>query len=307
MNGSIDCSILDGNRRRHESMAMRTGTEAMTEQTPEQTPEQPFRVVIPARFGATRLPGKPLIEIGGQPLIAWVWERARASSAAEVLVATDDPRIADVCRGFGAEVAMTAAEHRSGSERIAEVVEQRGWRPDEILVNLQGDEPGIEPALIDQVALGLVRHPDAGMSTLACPIEDVPTLFDPNVVKVVIDRGGYALYFTRAPVPWHREGFRSAPGGLPSSLPADLPQATPFLRHIGLYGYRAGFLARYLCWSPSPIEEAESLEQLRVLWHGGRIHVSLAASRPGPGVDTPHDLQRVEAWLAARASRPSPG
>lgn len=273
----------------------------MTEQT-QDTP--PFRVMIPARFAATRLPGKPLIQIGGRPLIAWVWERARASSASEVLVATDDERIAEVCRGFGAEVVMTTADHRSGSERIAEVVERRGWSPDEILVNLQGDEPGIEPALIDQVALGLARHQDAGMSTLACRVEDAPTLFDPNVVKVVVDREGYALYFTRAPVPWHRDAFQCDADPLrptwPSRLSAGLPCGTPFLRHIGLYGYRAGFLARYLRWSPAPIEEAESLEQLRVLWHGERIHVSVAASPPGPGVDTPADVQRAEAWLAGR-------
>lgn len=262
----------------------------------EQTLEQPFRVVIPARFGATRLPGKPLIQIGDRPLIAWVWERACASAAAEVLVATDDERIADACREFGAEVVMTGTHHRSGSERITEVVEMRGWGAEEIIVNLQGDEPGIAPKLIDQVALGLAAHQDAGLSTLACLIEGAATLFDPNVVKVVMDCNGYALYFTRAPVPWHRDAFQRDPNCLPEN--------TPFLRHIGLYAYRAGFLTRYLRWPPAALEEAESLEQLRVLWHGERIHVSLAATRPGPGVDTTEDVLRVSAWMHAQNLQP---
>ncbi len=252
---------------------------------------QPFRVVIPARYGATRLPGKPLIEIGGRPLIAWVWERACASSATEVLVATEDTRIAEACNDFGAEVEMTRADHCSGSERIAEVAERRSWGTADIVVNLQGDEPGISPLLIDQVARGLAQHPDAGLATLACQIEDAASLFDPNVVKVVLDDKGYALYFTRAPVPWHRDQF--------SRDQSQLPSGTPFLRHIGLYAYHAGFLSRFVCWPPAPLEQAESLEQLRVLWHGGRIHVSQAEALPGPGVDTPDDVQRVERWLEA--------
>lgn len=252
---------------------------------------QPFRVVIPARYGATRLPGKPLIEIGGQPLIAWVWERACTSAAAEVLIATDDPRIATVCSDFGAEVVMTRTDHRSGSERIAEVAEIRGWAAKDIVVNLQGDEPGISPLLIDQVARGLADHPDAGLSTLACRIEDAASLFDPHVVKVLTDCNGYALYFTRAPVPWHRDEFLRDQTRLPTGV--------PFLRHIGLYAYHAGFLARYLRWPVAPIEQAESLEQLRVLWHGGRIYVSEAEVPPGPGVDTPDDVPRVARWLEA--------
>ncbi|WP_462321817.1 3-deoxy-manno-octulosonate cytidylyltransferase [Halochromatium sp.] len=251
--------------------------------------EQRFRVVIPARFGSTRLPGKPLIEIHGKPLILWVWERACVSSAAEVLIATDDPRIAEVCSDVGAEVVMTRTDHRSGSERLAEVAERRGWAAGDILVNVQGDEPGISPQLIDQVAIGLASHPDAGMSTLACHLEDAASLFDPNVVKVVTDAQGYALYFSRAPVPWHREQFLRDRTRLPNEV--------PFLRHIGLYAYQVGFLARYLEWTAASLEEAESLEQLRVLWHGGRIHVSLAETVPGPGVDTPDDLQRVTRWL----------
>jgi 3-deoxy-manno-octulosonate cytidylyltransferase (CMP-KDO synthetase) len=252
---------------------------------------QPFRVVIPARYGATRLPGKPLIEICGRPLVRWVWERACASAAAEVLIATDDPRIAEACTDFGAEVVMTRADHRSGSERIAEVAESMGWESSDIVVNLQGDEPGISPVLIDQVARGLAEHSDAGLSTLACRIDDAGSLFDPHVVKVLTDCNGYALYFTRAPVPWHRDEFLHDQTRLPSGV--------PFLRHIGLYAYHSGFLARYLRWPVAPLEQAESLEQLRVLWHGGRIHVSEAAVLPGPGVDTPDDVPRVSHWLKA--------
>lgn len=251
--------------------------------------EQPFRVVIPARFGSTRLPGKPLIEIHGKPLILWVWERACVSSAAAVLIATDDLRIAEVCSKAGAEVVMTRTDHRSGSERLAEVAERRGWAEADIVVNLQGDEPGISARLIDQVARGLAQHPDAGIATLACQLEDADALFDPHVVKVVTDWQGYALYFSRAPVPWHRDQFLRDR--------TRLPDGVPFLRHIGLYAYQVGFLARYLSWTAAPLEQAESLEQLRVLWHGGRIHVSLAETIPGPGVDTPDDLQRVAQWL----------
>lgn len=259
--------------------------------------EQPFRVVIPARYGATRLPGKPLIEVRGRPLIAWVWERACASAAAEVLVATDDDRIAEVCTQLGAEVVLTRADHRSGSERIAEVAEIRAWPAGEIVVNLQGDEPGIAPGLIDQVARGLAQHPDAGMATVACRIRDAASLFDPHIVKVITDRDGYALYFTRAPVPWHRDQFLRDRTRLPSGV--------PFARHIGLYAYHAGFLRRYVGWPEAPLEQAESLEQLRVLWHGERIYVAEAETLPGPGVDTADDVERVARWLdASESARP---
>lgn len=254
---------------------------------------RPFNIVIPARFGATRLPGKPLLPIHGRPLIAWVCDRARASGAGEVLVATDDPRIADACTGLGVAVAMTRADHRSGSERISEVVAQRGWAPDTIVVNVQGDEPCMPAALIDQVAAALATHPHADMATLGTPIRSPQDLFDPNVVKLVAGADGLALYFSRAPIPWHRDAF--AAGVAPAALPAD----TPFLRHLGLYAYRAGFLGRYVTWPAAPLELAESLEQLRVLWHGGRIAVAVAAAVPGPGVDTPADLDRAAAWLAA--------
>lgn len=244
-----------------------------------------FKVVIPARHASTRLPGKPLAEIAGKPMIQRVWERAGASGAAEVIVATDDAGIAAACRGFGAEVALTRSDHHSGSDRISEVIAARGWGPETIVVNLQGDEPCMPPALIEQVAAGLAGRPGVGVATLAYPISDADTLFDPHVVKVVLDADGQALYFSRAPIPWHRDAFHK--GKTP------LPRGVRFLRHIGLYAYRAGFLQRYVAWPRSPLEVAESLEQLRILWHGERIHVEIAAMEPGPGVDTPEDLKRV--------------
>lgn len=249
-----------------------------------------FKVVIPARYGSTRLPGKPLLPIAGKPMIQHVVDCARASAAGEVLVATDDQRIAEVCRGFGADVVMTGTGHRSGSERITEVIEQRGWDEDVVVVNLQGDEPAMPPALLDQVAMDLAGLADVGMSTLASPIHARADLFDPHVVKVVTDAQGFALYFSRAPMPWHRDEFLADH--------AELPTSVTFLRHVGLYAYRAGFLKRYLTWEPSPLELAESLEQLRVLWHGERIHVAIAASLPGPGVDTAADLSRAERHLS---------
>lgn len=251
-----------------------------------------FKIVIPARYGSSRLPGKPLLEIAGKPLIRHVYERAMESAATEVVVATDDARIVDACAVFGADIALTRADHRSGTDRIAEVIEARGWPRDSILVNLQGDEPCMPSALMDQVARDLAGHGSAGMTTLAYPIQDRETLFDPHVVKVVIDADGYALYFSRAPIPWHRDEFLG--GRKP------LPRGTRFLRHIGLYAYRAAFLERFVKWKPAPLELAESLEQLRVLWHGEAIHVTQAAEEPGPGVDTPSDVQRVVGFLGRR-------
>lgn len=264
---------------------------------PPTVPElPPFNVVIPARFGATRLPGKPLLTIAGRTLIERVLQRARASAAAEVVIATDDPRIAAVASALGADLAMTRADHASGSERIAEVVAARGWPEGTIVVNVQGDEPCLPAGLIDQVAGALAADPKADMATLATPITDAAELFDPNCVKLVTGADGAALYFSRAPIPWQRGAFG------PGQPPAVLPQDTPFLRHLGLYAYRAGFLGRYVRWPASPLELAESLEQLRVLWHGGRIAVALATARPGPGVDTAEDLARAAAWLAAEAA-----
>lgn len=250
-----------------------------------------FKIVIPARYASTRLPGKPLLDIAGKPMIQHVFERARESGAEEIVVATDDERIARTAEGFGAEVCLTGVAHNSGTERIAEVVERFGWADQTIVVNLQGDEPTMPAALLAQVARDMDTHPDAQVTTLSAPITERDMLFDPHVVKVVTDGGGYALYFSRAPIPWHRDEFlhdhRPLPGGV------------GFVRHIGLYAYRAGFLERYVSWQPAPIELAESLEQLRVLWHGDRIHVSEAHQTPGHGVDTREDLERVTASLQA--------
>lgn len=249
-----------------------------------------FKVVIPARFASVRLPGKPLLDIAGKPMIQHVHERAIQSGAGEVVIATDDKRIADTCAAFGADVCMTGTQHRSGSDRIAEVVAIRGWSAEEIVVNLQGDEPCMPATLIDQVAGDMHKHPAASVATLYSRITDRRTLFDPHVVKVVCDAEGYALYFSRAPIPWHRDEFIDADKPLPAE--------TGFARHIGLYAYRAGYLANFVAWKHAPIEIAESLEQLRVLWHGGKIHVSEAREKPGPGVDTREDLIRASRCLA---------
>jgi 3-deoxy-manno-octulosonate cytidylyltransferase (CMP-KDO synthetase) len=248
-----------------------------------------FKVVIPARYGSTRLPGKPLIDIDGKPLLQHVYERAIASAAAEVVIATDDRRIVDAASAFGAHVCLTGAHHQSGSDRVAEVLEKLAWPEDVFVVNLQGDEPCMPSALINQVAEDLEEHRAAAMTTLAGPITHREMLFDPHVVKVVTDAEGYALYFSRAPIPWHRDEF------LKGNRP--LPKGGDFKRHIGLYAYRAGFLRRFVNWTPAPLENAESLEQLRVLWNGERIHVSRAVQEPGPGVDTRDDLHRVEVLL----------
>ena len=242
-----------------------------------------FKVVIPARYGSTRLPGKPLLPIAGKPMLAHVHVHAQQSGADEVVIATDDSRIEDAARSFGATVCMTAATHTSGTDRIAEVVETLGWDDDDIVVNVQGDEPLLPPALIAQVAGGLAANADAAVATLAYPINDRQEWQDPNVVKVVLDRDGYALYFSRATVPYDRDGHSTAP---------DIA-----LRHLGLYAYRSGFLRTYGALEPAPLETIEKLEQLRVLWSGLKIHVGIAGERPGPGVDTVEDLERVAALL----------
>lgn len=249
-----------------------------------------FKVVIPARYASTRLPGKPLLDIAGKPMIQHVHERAIESGAGEVVVATDDARIAGQVEAFGGEVCMTASTHRSGTDRIAEVVEKLNWPDETIVVNLQGDEPCMPAELITQVAWDMDDHRDAVMTTLAAPLDDKQRLFDPHVVKVVTDARGYALYFSRAPIPWHRDEF--------AHEERPLPVDTEFLRHIGLYAYRAGFLDRYIKWPPAPMEKAESLEQLRVLWHGERIHVSEALVEPGHGVDTQNDLEEAAKILS---------
>ena len=245
-----------------------------------------FKVVIPARYASSRLPGKPLRMIAGKPMIQHVFERAKESGAGQTVIATDDERIAEACRLFDAEICVTSRDHRSGTERIAEVVSQFGWSDETIVVNLQGDEPCMPGALLSQVAEDMAHHPDASITTLSMPIRDRGPLFDPHVVKVVTNEKGYALYFSRAPIPWHRDEFLREQ----STLPTD----TAFSRHIGLYAYRAGFLKRYITWPASPLENAESLEQLRVLWHGELIHVSEAKEDAGHGVDTFEDLKLAE-------------
>ncbi len=247
-----------------------------------------FRVVIPARYASTRLPGKPLRLLAGKPMIQHVYERARASGAAGVVIATDDERIRDVARAFGATVCMTAADHRSGTDRIAEVASRENFAPDEVVVNLQGDEPLVPEALIRQVAENLAARPDASIATLSARLSTVAELFDPNVVKVVSDAAGFALYFSRAPIPWDRDRFgkETRAGAL-----------SGYWRHIGMYAYRARFLKAYQQWPPCGLEQVESLEQLRALWHGHRIHVAEALADSVPGVDTEDDIARVEALL----------
>ncbi|WP_256832379.1 3-deoxy-manno-octulosonate cytidylyltransferase [Pseudomonas sp. Pse1] len=251
----------------------------------------PFTVVIPSRFASTRLPGKPLQMIAGKPMVQHVWEQARKSSAERVVIATDDARIVAACEAFGAEVVMTRVEHNSGTDRLAEVATQLGLAPDAIVVNVQGDEPLIPPSVIDQVAANLAAHAEAGMATLAEPIEDLETLFNPNVVKVVSDLNGLALTFSRATLPWARDQFAKSR--------EQLPEGVPYRRHIGIYAYRAGFLHDFVNWGPCWLEDTECLEQLRALWHGVRIHVADALIAPPPGVDTPEDLERVRRLLEA--------
>ncbi|WP_079201661.1 3-deoxy-manno-octulosonate cytidylyltransferase [Pseudomonas sp. CC6-YY-74] len=250
-----------------------------------------FTVVIPARYASSRLPGKPLQDIAGKPMIQHVWEQACKSSAQQVVVATDDARIVEACRGFGAQVLLTRIDHNSGTDRLAEVAAALGLTPDAIVVNVQGDEPLIPPALIDQVAANLAANPQAAIATLAEPIDEVAALFNPNVVKVTSDRNGLALTFSRAPLPWAREAFAGSREQLPASV--------PYRRHIGIYAYRAQFLHDFVAWGPCWLEDAECLEQLRALWHGVRIHVADALQAPPAGVDTQEDLERVRRLLGA--------
>jgi len=250
-----------------------------------------FTVVIPARYASTRLPGKPLQDICGKPMIQHVWEQACKSSAQRVVVATDDARIVEACKGFGAEVVLTRVDHNSGTDRLAEVASALWLAGDAIVVNVQGDEPLIPPAVIDQVAANLAAHPEAAMSTLAEPIEEVAALFNPNVVKVVTDQNGLALTFSRAPLPWARDAF--------AANREQLPAGVPYRRHIGIYAYRAQFLHNFVSWGPCWLEDTECLEQLRALFHGERIHVADALEAPQAGVDTQEDLERVRRLLGA--------
>jgi len=249
-----------------------------------------FRVVIPARYASSRLPGKPLADIGGRPMVLHVLERALQAGAESVVVATDDARVQQAVEAAGYQALMTSPDHQSGTERLVEVAETLGWPDDTLVVNVQGDEPLIDPALIREAARQLVLHGDAVMATLAHPIHDHADFVNPNVVKVVADEAGYALYFSRAPIPWPRDAF-AAQQAMPHELGA--------LRHIGLYAYRAGFLRTYASLASSPLERYEMLEQLRVLWHGHRISLGITPTAPAPGVDTPEDLARVRSLFEA--------
>lgn len=248
-----------------------------------------FTVIIPARLASTRLPNKPLADLGGKPMVVRVAERARESGAARIIVATDHADILAACQAHGVEACMTRADHESGSDRIAEVAAKIGLAPDAVVVNLQGDEPLIEPSLLAACAARIADG--VPMATCAHPIVDVADVFNPNVVKVVLDKAGRALYFSRATIPWHRDGFAASREALP-------PGYAP-LRHIGLYAYSNAFLQDYPKLEPAPLERVEALEQLRVLWHGYPIAVHVTASAPPAGVDTPEDLARVRLQFAS--------
>jgi len=253
------------------------------------SPPTAFTVVIPARMRSTRLPGKMLADVRGKPLVAWVVEGARASGATEVVVATDHEDIASALAPSGCRVLLTSPEHPTGTDRIAEAVNQLGLADRDIVVNVQGDEPLIDPALIREVADTLARHPEAAIATAAHPIASAAEFFDPNVVKVVIGDSGFAQYFSRAPIPYARDAFARSRDALPAEFPA--------YRHIGLYAYRVSFLRAYASLEPVPAERFEALEQLRALAHGYRIVVALWAQPMAPGVDTPEDLERVRRQL----------
>ena len=244
-----------------------------------------FSVIIPARFASTRFPGKPLADIGGKPMIVRVADRAARSGASEVLIATDHADIADAARNAGYDAVMTRSRHATGTDRIAEVVTRRRYPSRHIVVNVQGDEPLIAPALIRAVAEDLARHRAAAVATACHPIATAAEMHNPNVVKVALDAEGFALYFSRAPIPWPREAFARSRRMLPAGLPA--------YRHIGIYAYRAGFLKRYASLKPSPLERIEALEQLRALAHGYRIHCAITRAALQSGVDTPADLRRI--------------
>lgn len=248
-----------------------------------------FTVVIPARYASSRFPGKPLADIGGKPMVVRVAERAARSGAERVIVATDDTRIAAAVENHGHEVLMTRSDHATGTDRLAEVAAKLRLPARAIVVNVQGDEPLIAPALIRRVAENLAAHPAAAIATAACRIREGRDMANPNVVKVVLDDAGYALYFSRAPIPYARDAFAAGIRRLPAGLPV--------LRHLGIYAYRCSFLRAYSRLKPAAIERAEALEQLRALAHGYRISVAVSAAAPHPGIDTPADLRRLRRQL----------
>nr|WP_297530691.1 3-deoxy-manno-octulosonate cytidylyltransferase [uncultured Roseateles sp.] len=248
-----------------------------------------FHIVVPARLASTRLPNKPLADIAGAPMIVQVARRAALAGATQVVVATDAVEVKAACEAHGIRALMTRADHASGSDRLAEAVEQLGLPDDALVVNVQGDEPLIAPAMVRACADLLAAKPQCAMATVAHAIDDDTEFANPNVVKLVTDAQGLALYFSRAPIPW----WRDAPGGGARVKPGAV------LRHVGLYAYRAGFLRRFPTLAVSPLEQIEALEQLRVLWHGERIAVHVSDQRPGPGVDTPEDLERVRRLMTS--------
>jgi len=251
-----------------------------------------FKVVIPARYASSRLPAKPLLDIAGKPMVIHVVERALESGADQVIVATDHEEIDAVVKQYGHEVVMTRASHVSGTDRIAEVALVQDWTDDVIVVNVQGDEPLIAPALIQEVASNLAQHPDAAIATACHAIHDKASMLNPNVVKVVMDVHGYAMYFSRAPIPYARDAF---------AADLDFPINMPAYRHIGIYAYRVGFLKAYSGLKPAAIEQLESLEQLRALWHGYKISVAVSDNAPAAGVDTQEDLELVRSILSSHA------
>jgi 3-deoxy-manno-octulosonate cytidylyltransferase (CMP-KDO synthetase) len=253
----------------------------------------PFTVIIPARYASTRLPGKPLADIAGKPMVVRVALRAKQAGADRVVVATDDDRIKAAVEAYGLAACLTRVDHPTGTDRLAEAAQRLALPDDAIVVNVQGDEPLLSPALIRAMAELLDAHSDAAIATACHPIHDEAEAFNPNVVKVVLDHRNYALYFSRATIPWARDAF--AAGRAP------VPQGLPIYRHYGLYAYRAGFLRAYPALAPAGVERFETLEQLRALWHGFRIVVEVTTGTPAPGIDTPEDLERVRALFAAGA------
>ncbi|HEX5637854.1 MAG TPA: 3-deoxy-manno-octulosonate cytidylyltransferase [Gammaproteobacteria bacterium] len=247
-----------------------------------------FKIIIPARYASTRFPGKPLVDIAGKTMLQHAWECARKSAASEIIIATDDDRIYQVAKQFGAKVCMTDNKHPTGTDRLGEVCGLYQWSDDDIVVNLQGDEPLTPAVILQQVAHNLSRHARAGMATLSTPILSAADVSNPNVVKVVTDKEGYALYFSRAPIPWNRD--------TPNVMDDQLVYA--YQRHLGIYAYRVGFLRSYSTLKPCELERIEKLEQLRALYNGVAIHVAVAQALPGPGIDSPEDLVKIRDLLA---------
>lgn len=249
-----------------------------------------FTVIIPARYASSRLSGKPLLDIAGKPMIQHVWEKAQQAGASRVIIATDHPEIEATAKLFGAEVCMTSDKHNSGTERLAEVIEKMQIADNEIIVNIQGDEPLVPPVIVEQVARNLDAY-QVNMATLGVKLETCEELFNPNVVKAVSDKNGMALYFSRAAIPFARDSFPDCDDAFVVTY--------GYLRHIGIYAYRAGFVKQYVSWQPTALEQLESLEQLRALWYGEKIHLELAIEAPQVGVDTPDDLEKVRAIFAS--------